>query len=132
MTDAPARHPLLTEYWDLPLEEHLQERGESACLPAFSIGLCAIRYEQFVALLRRFPAERLAPDGDLAWYGWMNAIALLGLRDMQPAVMAAAEHGALSGELWEPEYFESDLAAAEHAPEDIERFKKAKRCCLKA
>jgi hypothetical protein len=249
MTDAPARHPLLAEYWDLPLEEHLQERGESVGLPAFSIGLCAIRYEQagpvfrtmldraaagenldgneslfffrglhitggrrdtlafkpllrflrrppvevedllgdattetltrivagvfdgdvaalldaivdttiddtvrdaligagtfltwegripreqFVALLRSFPAERLAPDGDLAWYGWMNAIALLGLRDMQPAVMAAAEHGALSGELWEPEYFESDLAAAEHAPEDIERFKKAKRCCLKA
>ena len=55
----------------------------------------------------------------------MNAIALLGLRDMQPAVVAAAERGALSEELWEPEYFESDLAAAERAPGDIERFKKA-------
>jgi hypothetical protein len=81
--------------------------------------------EQFVAFLRRFPTERLAPDGDMAWHGWMNAVALLGLRDMQPAVMAAAESGAVPEELWDSTYFEKDLAAAERAPGDIERFKKA-------
>ena len=29
MTDDPARHPLLAEYWDLPLEKYLQELAES-------------------------------------------------------------------------------------------------------
>jgi hypothetical protein len=242
MTDDPARHPLLAEYWDLPLEKYLQELAESVSLPAFAVGLCAIRYEQagpvfrtmldraaagerldgneslfffrglhivggrrdalafkpllrflrrppaevedllgdattetlpqivagvfdgdsaalldaaldlaidetvrdaligaaafltwegriprqqFVGFLQRFAVERLAPDGDMAWHGWTNAIGLLGLRDLRPAVMAAAQRGALAEELWEPEYFESDLAAAERAPKDIEPFKKA-------
>jgi hypothetical protein len=242
MTDDPARHPLLAEYWDLPLEEHLQELGESVSLPVFSVALCALRYEQagpvfrafldraaagerldgnqslfffrglhiiggrrdtlafkpllrllrrppaevedllgdattetltqivagvfdgdvaalldaaldltihdavrdaligaasflawegriprpeFVEFLRRFHAERLAPDGDMAWFGWMNAIGHLGLRDMQPAVLAALEAGALDEEWWEPEFFEMDLAAAERAPEDGARFKEA-------
>jgi hypothetical protein len=233
---------LLAEYWDLPLEEHLQELGESVSLPVFAIGLCAIRYEQagpvfrkileraaageyldgneallffralhiiggrrdtlafkpllrlvrrprsevedllgdattetlpqivagvfdgdvlalfdaaldltieesvrdamigaasfltwdgriplqqFVEFLQRFYTERLAPDGDMAWFGWMNAIAHLGLRNMQPAVMAAAARGALPEELWETEYFEKDLAAAERAPKDGARFKEA-------
>ena len=242
MTDDPARHPLLAEYWDLPLEKYLQELGESVDLPAFSVGLCTMRYEQagpvfrkileraadgeyldgneallffrglhitggrrdtlafkpllrflrrppaevedllgdattetlsqivagvfdgdaaalldaaldltikesvrgaligaasfltwdgriprqqFVEFLQRFHAERLAPDGDMAWFGWMNAIAHLGLRDMQPAVMAAVESGALPKDLWEPDYFEKDLAAAERAPQDGIRFKEA-------
>ncbi|HEY4165161.1 MAG TPA: DUF1186 domain-containing protein [Reyranella sp.] len=242
MTDDPGRHPLLAEYWALPLEKYLQELGESADLPVFAIGLCAIRYEQagpvfrkileraaageyldgneallffrglhitggrrdtlafkpllrflrrprsevedllgdattetlpqivagvfdgdvaalfdaaldlaieesvrdaligaasfltwdgriplppFVEFLQRFDIERLAPDGDMAWFGWMNAIAHLGLRDMQPAVMAAAARGALPKELWEPDYFEKDLVAAEQAPKDAARFKEA-------
>lgn len=81
--------------------------------------------EQFVAFLQRFHIERLAPDADLAWFGWTFAIGLLGLRDMQPAVLAAAARGAVPTELWEPEMFEADLAAAERAPNDISRFKKA-------
>jgi hypothetical protein len=242
VTDDPARHPLLAEYGDLPLEEHLQELAESVDLPAFSVGLCTMRYEQagpvfrkmleraaageyldgneallffrglhiiggrrdsqafrpllrflrrpssevegllgdattetlpqivagvfdgdvaalldaaidltieesvrdaligaasfltwdgriprpqFVAFLQRFHDERLAPDGDMAWFGWMNAIARLGLRDMQPMVMAVVEKGALHKDLWEPEYFEKDLAAAERAPKDGARFKEA-------
>ncbi|HYD07899.1 MAG TPA: DUF1186 domain-containing protein, partial [Reyranella sp.] len=40
----------------------------------------------FVEFLQRFHAERLAPDGDMAWFAWMSAIGVLGLRDMQPAV----------------------------------------------
>jgi hypothetical protein len=79
----------------------------------------------FVEFLERFYSERLAPDGDMAWYAWMNAIALLGLRDMRPMVLAAHEARALADEFWEPEFFEGDLAAAERAPNDIERFKAA-------
>lgn len=242
MTADPARHPALDDLWALPVDAHLLELGESARLPAFSVGLCTLRYEQtgpvlremleraaagenldgdeallffrglhiiggrrdsqafkpllrflrrpghevedllgdattetlpqivagifdgdvsallgaivdmtidefvrealigaatflawegciprqqFVGFLQRFPTERLAPDGDMAWHGWMNAVALLGLRDMQPAVIAAARSGVLPEELWEPAYFESDLATAEGAPSDIEPFKKA-------
>lgn len=79
----------------------------------------------FVEFLERFYSERLAPDGDMAWFGWMNAIALLGLSEMRPMVLAARETGALAELFWEPEFFEGDLAAAERAPNDIERFKRA-------
>jgi hypothetical protein len=79
----------------------------------------------FVEFLERFYSERLAPDGDMAWFGWMNAIALLGLRDMRPMVLAAHETRTLADLFWEPEFFEGDLAAAERAPNDIERFKQA-------
>jgi hypothetical protein len=79
----------------------------------------------FIAFIERFYNERTAPDGDMAWFGWMNAIALLGLRDMQPMVLAAHEMGALDDSFWEPEYFEGDLAAAERASNDLTRFKEA-------
>ena len=80
---------------------------------------------RFVEFLERFYSDRLAPDGDMAWFGWMNAIALLGLRDMRPMVLAAYDARALAELYWEPEYFESDLAAAERAPNDIARLKQA-------
>ena len=79
----------------------------------------------FIEFLERFYRERLAPDGDMAWFGWMNAIALLGLHDMRPMVLAAHEMRTLADLYWEPEFFEGDLAAAERAPNDIERFKQA-------
>ena len=80
---------------------------------------------QFVAFLERFHAERLAPDGDMAWHAWANAVALLALRDMRPAVLAAVEVGAVPEELWDPEFFEADLATAERTPGDVAPFKKA-------
>jgi len=73
----------------------------------------------------RFCSERRAPDGDMARDAWMNAIGLLGLHEMRKMVLAAHETRALADEFWEPEYFESDLAAAERGPNDIERFKQA-------
>jgi len=84
-----------------------------------------IPHPRFTAFLERFFTERLAPDEDMAWHGWSNAIALLGLRDMRSTVRAAQDAGALTSDLWEPDYFEKDLAAAERAPRDIEPFKKA-------
>jgi uncharacterized protein YecA (UPF0149 family) len=44
---------------------------------------------------------------------------------MWPAVLAVAETDVPPLELWELKYFEEDLAAAEQAPRDIERFKEA-------
>jgi len=84
MTDDPARHPLLAEYWDLPLEEHLQELGESVDLPVFSIGLCTIRYEQAGPVLRKI-LERAAAgeylDGTEALFFFRGLHIIGGRRD---------------------------------------------------
>jgi hypothetical protein len=40
-------------------------------------------------------------------------------------VLAAVEAGAVSEELWDPEFFERDLATAERAPRDIAPFNNA-------
>jgi len=81
--------------------------------------------ERMTTLLRRFDAERLAPDQDLAWYGWLHAVALLGLRELEPAVMAAWDRGAIPPKILERHDFVEDLERAESAPEDIQRFKDA-------
>ena len=81
----------------------------------------------FVGFLQRFGAERLAPDEDMAWIGWTMAIGLLGLRDMEPAVMAAWDRGAIPDHVMERRHFAEDLARAEREPDDIGRFE-ADRC----
>jgi hypothetical protein len=84
-----------------------------------------IERERMVHFLQRFDAERLAPDGDLGWYGWLKAIALLGLRDMDPAVTAAWDRGSIPDDILERKDFADDLARAEQAPDDIGRFNDA-------
>ena len=79
--------------------------------------------ERFVSFLRRFDTERLAPDLDMAWAGWTTAIALLGLRDMVPAVEAAWDRGTVSEEFMERQEFAEALALAERQPDDRSRFK---------
>ncbi len=75
-----------------------------------------------VRLLQRFHAERLAPDGDMAWYSWARAIGLLGLRDMEAAVLGAWDR--LPDRVMEREDFQADLVQAEREPGEIGRFKK--------
>jgi hypothetical protein len=81
--------------------------------------------DRTIAFVRRFDAERLAPDQDLTWYGWLQAVALLGLRDMEPAVMAAWDRGSIPPKMLERHEFIEDLERAERAPEDIQRFRDA-------
>jgi hypothetical protein len=45
------------------------------------------------SFLQRFYEERLADDGDFAWIGWLEAIALLGLRDLAPLFHRAWDEG---------------------------------------
>ena len=45
-----------------------------------------IQRDRYRGLLVRFHDERMAEDGDQAWAGWLQAIALLGLRDLVPLV----------------------------------------------
>lgn len=77
------------------------------------------RYREFLV---RFHEVRPAEDEDLAWAGWLRAISLLGLRDLLPLVDAAFREGRLPEGWINRSEFDEDLAQAERAPDDIERF----------
>lgn len=77
------------------------------------------RYREFLV---RFYEERAAEDGDHAWAGWLQAIALLGLRDLVPLVENAFREERLP-DLWiDRAQFDDDITVAEYAPGDIDRF----------
>ncbi|MDE5453769.1 DUF1186 domain-containing protein [Bradyrhizobium sp. CSA112] len=81
-----------------------------------------IQRDRFREFLVRFYEERPAEDGDLAWAGWLQAIALLGLRDLVPLVGNAFRDERIPEEWIDRSQFDDDLAVAEYAPDDIDRF----------
>ena len=106
---------------DLRLDEYVRHALLGAA--TFLTWEGRIERERFASFLRRFDTERLAPDLDVAWAGWTMAIALLGLRDMVPAVDAAWDRGTIPEELMERQEFAEELALAERHPDDQGRFK---------
>jgi uncharacterized protein DUF1186/SEC-C motif-containing protein len=76
--------------------------------------------DRFREFLIQFYEERPAEDGDQAWAGWLQAIILLGLRDLVPLVDDAWRR--LPEEWIDRPQFDEDIAAAERAPDDIGRF----------
>jgi uncharacterized protein len=84
-----------------------------------------IERDRLQQLLVRFYEERLAEEGDQAWGGWVQAIALLGLRDLVALVDNAFREGLIPEEWISRSEFDEDIAEAERAPDDIERFKGA-------
>jgi len=114
---------LLDAIADLNIEEAVRDPLFGAA--TFLVWEGRIPRQEFIEFLTRFRAERLAPEGDTAWFAWAHAITLLGLRDKWLAVVAAVEAEVLPLEPWELTHFEEELAAAEQAPQDIERFKEA-------
>jgi hypothetical protein len=81
-----------------------------------------IERDRMRRFLEQFYKERLAEDEEYVWIGWLEAIGLLGLRDMTPLVDAAWNEGRISSET-ERSYFDDDLRDAEERPNDIERLK---------
>lgn len=81
-----------------------------------------IERDRFREFLVRFNEARPAEDGDQAWAGWLQAIALLGLRDLAPLVDDAFRGDRLPVEWFDRPQFDEDLAEAERAPDDIDRF----------
>jgi hypothetical protein len=77
------------------------------------------RYREFLV---RFHEERPAEDEDASWAGWVQAIALLGLRDLAPLAHSAFREGRISDDWTDRDQFEQDIAESERAPDDIERF----------
>lgn len=82
-----------------------------------------IERDRLQRFLVRFYEERPAEDGDQAWAGWLQAIALLGLRDLVPLVDNAWREDRVPEEWISRRQFDDDLAEAERAPDDVERFK---------
>ena len=81
--------------------------------------------EALVALLDRFDREELAPPDSWVWFGWHNAIMLLGLTDWIDRVERAHKAGRklpmLDREPDRQDWLERVQAAADH-PEDPQRF----------
>jgi Protein of unknown function (DUF1186)/SEC-C motif len=82
-----------------------------------------IERERTQSFLVRFFEERLAEPDNEAWTGWLESIALLGLRELAPLVDSAWESGFIPEFSYSRKEFDQDLLEAEQQPEDIERFK---------
>jgi hypothetical protein len=78
--------------------------------------------DRFREFLVRFNEARPAEDGDQAWAGWLQAIALLGLRDLVPLVDNAFREERIPEGWSDRPQFDDDIAVAEYAPDDIDRF----------
>ena len=70
----------------------------------------------------RFDAEKRAPKGDMAWVGWLGAIAYLGFDDIAPGIGAIWIDQRLPDNVTSRRHFDADLAAALRAPDDASRF----------
>ena len=84
-----------------------------------------IERDRMQKFLEDFYEQRLAENEDFVWIGWLEAIALLGLRVLAPLVHRAWDEGRIIESVLERRHFESDLAAAERAPGDAGRFERA-------
>ncbi len=80
--------------------------------------------EALAAFIVRYDDERLAPAGDMGWYGWLEAIAQLGLVDLAPRVEPLWDDDRLPYNMLERKHFDEDLAVALRDPDDAARFER--------
>ena len=114
---------LLAVVTDRAIDEFIREALLGAA--TFLTWAGRIERDRMQRFLEQFYEARPASDGDLAWLGWLEAIALLGLRTLAPLVHRAWDEGRIPMGILEPNDFEDDLSEAEKAPDDIGRFKRA-------
>ncbi|MCC7272628.1 MAG: UPF0149 family protein [Alphaproteobacteria bacterium] len=74
------------------------------------------------ALLDEFDTERLADDGDLAWLGWQDAVALLGFADMADRVATSFRDGRVPGDQDAEDAWNEMMRVTLAAPHDPARF----------
>ncbi len=77
---------------------------------------------KMTAFLERFAATETTWDDAVAWCDWSDAIALLGLRHLEPLVSQAESDERLEKGLFDRDDFEELLARAEQTPDDKSRF----------
>jgi uncharacterized protein DUF1186/SEC-C motif-containing protein len=97
-------------------------RGSLLSAAAFLTWDKRIDSPRMVAFLERFADEPSTPSDDLVWGAWAEAIALLGLRHLEPLVSEAEKNERLDELLFVREEFEAILTTAEQAPDDKTRF----------
>ena len=86
--------------------------------------------ERVLALLDRFDREALAPVDSWAWFGWQEAIMLLGLTEWTERVQRGWEAGRLSSSFRDvdrQDWIEQTRKAAEN-PDDPKRFAARPAC----
>jgi hypothetical protein len=81
--------------------------------------------DRMQAFLERLFDVLLAAEGEIVWIGWVQAVALLGLRPLAPLAHRAFEEGIVPPEAITRRQFDKDLARAEREPDDIRRFTEA-------
>jgi uncharacterized protein len=108
---------------DLRLNESVREAfWKAATFLAWEGRIERDRMRQFIV---RFYEERLAKDWDLAWIGWIDAIAYLGLEDLAPLVERAWNERRVPPGVMEYRDFREDLDRARRSPDDDWRFTNA-------
>ncbi len=110
----------------------IAERGSDEFIRDALLGAAAflawegrIGRDRMKGFLERFYEGRLAADDDYAWIGWLQAVGLLGLRELAPLVHRAWDEGRIPSGVLDRGHFEKDLVDAERKPDDIDRFKDA-------
>lgn len=115
---------LLTVIGDLSVDEFVRYALFGAA--TFLAWEGRIDREAFAAFLERFHRDRLAVAWDMAWIGWLEAIAFLPFPDLAPLVHESFRNGWIDPSHLNRADFDEDLAAAVLAPTDIHRFQKAR------
>jgi hypothetical protein len=77
---------------------------------------------RMVAFLVKFGSGELAVEGEFVWHAWVDAIALLGLRHLEPLVTQALAKGLIDEFIFERDDFRAWLERAERNPADVSRF----------
>lgn len=100
--------PLYRIILDRDVDEFIRSRMCQA------IAMVVLRGELPRSEAARFLAEcfdKLEPKTDcFVWFGWHEAIAMLGLEELRPLVAKAFERGSISDSLTEMKHFDADLA----------------------
>jgi len=112
---------LLAAIADCGLDQFIRDALMSAA--TFLAWEGRIPLARMTGFLERFYYERLAEDEDYIWIGWLEAIALLGLRSLAPLVTRAWDEGRIAEGIMERKHFKADLERAEREPGDSGRFR---------
>jgi hypothetical protein len=110
--------------FDAIADQNRDELVRDSLLRAAAFLTCEGRIDRalMIDFLRRFGTGELSVDGEFVWHAWVDAIAVLGLRDLQPLVMEALEKGRIDEFIFEREAFEDILERSESSPSDPSRF----------
>ena len=112
--------PLFEIIADASFDEYLRDAVWHAVIYLTFDG--RIERERLRAFILRFDAEKLAPKGDMAWIGWLDAIADLGFDDIAAVIGSIWIDQRLPVDFTSRKHFDADLAAALRAPGDASRF----------